>query len=390
MKIDPLSSQIIEVSSGGIYLHNHLITPTSYTYICTRLTIRKADLIPEEQYKRLLNMDLSQISRFIGETRYQQEVNELAGHMSGIELIETALTTNMARTFRNILEISPGALQELARRYLARWDIVNVMTIMRGKQFELEKPGIREVLFPAGSLSEQKLDSLLSQREMCDVVDALSDWDLYPVLSNVCELGYRKGLFAELENSLFISYYTNLYRDAKTGIRGGNAILPYLRIEIDITNIRNMFRLRAGSREKDITSYMIPGGNIRQPEFQRIFQTEDREQFFLEMQKTNIFGLVTKALQDLRCDKNVCEADAADMIWLRWSERRTPLFAVMTAVNRVRLHQMDAMARRFPFSVLPILSYLDRKRYEVNNLRAIARGKEFGLNSDQIFQYLVL
>ena len=60
------------------------------------------------------------------------------------------------------------------------------------------------------------------------------------------------------------------------------------------------------------------------------------------------------------------------------------------AITRIRLQQMDALSRRYPFSVLPVLAYLERKRYEVANLRAIARGKAFGLPADRIWQYIVL
>ena len=46
-------------------------------------------------------MDLNQISRFIGETEYQNEINELAGSLSGIALIEAALTKNLAVTYQS-------------------------------------------------------------------------------------------------------------------------------------------------------------------------------------------------------------------------------------------------------------------------------------------------
>jgi V/A-type H+/Na+-transporting ATPase subunit C len=80
--------------------------------------------------------------------------------------------------------------------------------------------------------------------------------------------------------------------------------------------------------------------------------------------------------------------NAADYFWKRWERREKPQYSIMMAVQRYRLHRLDDIARRYPFSILPILSYLEHKRYEVNNLRTIARGKQFGLESDQIKKYL--
>lgn len=335
-------------------------------------------------------MDLNQISRFIGETEYQQEINELAGKLSGISLIEAALTRNLAETYQGVIRIAPGSLHELAERYLARWDIWNVMLMLRSIQFGIPAGQVRQVLIPAGGLSPGKIESLLSHNSLCDVVDGLKGWEFHEVLHRVCGGGYHKGLFAEVENALYIAFYSNLYRDARSGIRGGDAILPYLRFEIDIINIRNIFRMRAGSRVDDIRPFIVPGGNLHPDYFQTIYHTEDKQQFLAEMQHAKILPIIMSALKEVLCDESICEMDAAEHIWKRWSERKTPRFAVVMAVSRLRLHRLEKIARRHPFSVLPILSYLEHKRYEVNNLRAIARGKQFGLEPDHIRRYLVI
>ncbi|PWR72061.1 V-type ATP synthase subunit C [Methanospirillum lacunae] len=371
-------------------MHHFPITPTAYIYICTRLTVRKARLIKKDQYMRLLNMDLNQISRFIGETEYQNEVNELAGSLSGIALIEGALTRNLAETYQSVVAITPGTLHELTVRYLARWDIWNVMLVLRSRQFNIPADQIRQVLIPAGGISPGQIEALLSQRTINDIIEGLEKWELYPILKDGFATGYRKGLFAEVENSLYMSFYKNYYKDAKSGIRGGDAILPYMRFEIDIVNIRNLFRLRAGSRVTDIKPYIIPGGNLRPEYFQQMYPVEDKQQFVAGMQQAKILPILMEALQDVRCNESVCEADAADLIWKLWAERKTPLFAMMMAVTRLRLHRLEQISRRYPFSVLPILSYLEHKRHEVANLRAIARGKQFGLDADHIRRYLVM
>ena len=52
--------------------------------------------------------------------------------------------------------------------------------------------------------------------------------------------------------------------------------------------------------------------------------------------------------------------------------------------------QMAFQTRLHPFSIYPVLSFLEDKRYEVANLRTIARGKQVNLPSEEIKGYLVI
>src|SRR5512136_2774699 len=120
-----------------------------YIYICTRMRVRKTTLLPREEYMRMLNMSLPEITRIIGETEYRQEIDELSPVFNGIDLIETALSWNLAKEYQKIQEIMPGALKQFTRSYLRRWDIQNALTVIRGKR-QGEKTGkIKEILVPA-------------------------------------------------------------------------------------------------------------------------------------------------------------------------------------------------------------------------------------------------
>ena len=46
-------------------------TPDAYIYVCTRLRVRRSLLLPREEFLRMLNMDLPEIVRHVGETGYK-------------------------------------------------------------------------------------------------------------------------------------------------------------------------------------------------------------------------------------------------------------------------------------------------------------------------------
>ena len=48
-----------------------------YIYVCTRMRMGKSKLLPKEEYQRMLNMSVSEITRIIGETESKQEIDEL-------------------------------------------------------------------------------------------------------------------------------------------------------------------------------------------------------------------------------------------------------------------------------------------------------------------------
>ncbi|PKG31269.1 V-type ATPase subunit, partial [Methanoregula sp.] len=123
-----------------------------YIYVCTRMRVRKAKLLPREEYMRMLNMSISEITRIIGETEYKQEIDELGTTFRGIDLIEVALSWNLAKEYQKIQKITPGNLKQFTQSYLRRWDIQNILTILRGKMHGERAGKIKEILVPAGSL----------------------------------------------------------------------------------------------------------------------------------------------------------------------------------------------------------------------------------------------
>jgi V/A-type H+-transporting ATPase subunit C len=343
---------------------------TNYIYACTRMRVRRSLLIPREDYLRMLNMSLPEITRFVGETSYRSEIDELGTSFSGINLVEVALSWNLAKEYQSILELVPGDLKHFTASYLRRWDIQNVVTILRGKMQGMAPGKIKEVLVPAGRLDKVALDRLLAEDSPERVVEALRGERFYPVLEKELPRAMETGSFAHLENELYKGYYARLIADAKEGVKGGNIFLKYIELEIDTRNIQNLFRLRAGHVLEDVRELMIPGGSFSVEELQRLSALEDREEFIDALKRQVWMVPLLNTLEEIRGKEAIHEVEVA--------------------LTRVQLEQMERMSKRYPFSILPILVYLEEKKHEVANLRALARGKEAGLPGERLQGYLVM
>jgi len=318
----------------------------------------------------MLNMSLPEIIRFIGDTSYRPEIDELGTSFSGIDLVEEALSWNLAKEYQKILELVPGDLKYFSLSYLRRWDIQNVVAILRGKMQGVYPGKIKEVQVPAGKLDKVALDRLLTEESPERVVEALKSERFYPTLEKEIGGAMETGSFAHMENELYKGYYARLIEDAKEGVKGGDIFLKYIQLEIDMRNIQTLFRLRTGHVQEDVRDMMIPGGTFSVDELQQIFGLDDRDEFIDALKRRVKMVPLLNALEEIR--------------------RMSALHEIEVALTRVQLDQMERISKRYPFSVLPVIVYLEEKKYEVANLRALARGKEAGIPGERLKGYLVM
>ncbi|MCE5298065.1 MAG: V-type ATP synthase subunit C [Methanoregulaceae archaeon] len=344
--------------------------PVPYVYVCTRMRVRKSKLIPREDYLRLLNMSIPEITRFIEETQYKREIDELASSFQGIDLIELALSWNLAKEYQSIQEISPGILKRFTRSYLRKWDIQNVLTIFRGKTQGMKPGKIREILVPAGEMDRVFLDRLVKEENPERILEALKGKSVYPVIAAGFATAITEESFAKIENELYKEFYANLLSEAMSGFKGGKQFLEYILLDIDMMNIRNMFRLRADRLLEKAGTMMIPGGTFSIGDFEDLIVLEDEKDFIEALKSKLKLKSLLVLLDELSSEKSLREIEI-DLI-------------------KVQLAQMESLSKLNPFSIHPILTYLEKKKYEIFNLRAIARGKEVNLPTDRIRGYLVM
>jgi V/A-type H+-transporting ATPase subunit C len=235
-----------------------------------------------------------------------------------------------------------------------------------------EKAGkIKEILVPAGSLDRAILDHLLAEDSVDKIIESLKGYRMYPsVFAREYPLAKDSGLFSRLENALYKQFYEEIIEEAESGIKGGNLFLEFIRLEIDIKNVKTLFRLRADEFREDAQGFYIFGGSLSVQDFINLNAIKDQNEFIDAIKAQIRNESLHLLLEELKGPKKVRDIEVR--------------------LTRVKLEQMETMSKRNPFSIHPILVYLEKKKYEVFNLRALARGKESKLPSEKIADYLVM
>src|SRR5581483_2789222 len=105
----------------------------NYAYVTARVRAKKNQLLGADEYPKMLARDPSEIAKALQEGAYKAEIDELASRYRGAELVERATRLNLGRTYAQIQGFATGALAASVGLYLARYDVQNVKTIIRGK-----------------------------------------------------------------------------------------------------------------------------------------------------------------------------------------------------------------------------------------------------------------
>ncbi|MFQ6095495.1 MAG: V-type ATPase subunit, partial [Thermoplasmata archaeon] len=216
----------------------------NYPYVCARVKGKKSRLLSKDTYARLLKMEIPSISRFLGEGQYRDEMLALGAKYSGVDLIEMATRDNLAKIFRQIIEFSEGDLKTMISRFLDRWDLWNIKTIIRGKSYGASEEEIIEALIPAGSSSTEFLLKLVEEETIEEVMEELKDTIYYHALQEVRGEEEEFPPIAVFEDALDRAYYTYLLEIVPPTTLPLKLFRMFIQKEIDMVNLRTLLRAR--------------------------------------------------------------------------------------------------------------------------------------------------
>ena len=337
-------------------------------YVIARVRARRASLLGEDAYRRLVRMDPAGIARFLEDDAYSAQINALGTRHGGTDLIEYALNANLAQTYRDLLGWADGQLYDLIARYLRRYDVWNIKTVLRGIYSEVDAETVGDDLILAGELEEQRLRALADLGAIEQVVEALERTVYGDALAEAYDAYVSSGLLFPLENALDRTYYDQLLTDLPGG-QQTRAYVEFLTAEVDFTNIINMLRLSRSGAALDPAAYFLDGGAL----------------FRLE----TVDALVQNPDELLATIRESAYGDRLSGM-LAAVETGASLIPAEHAVEAALLETADSLGYENPLSITPVLSFILAKRREVDNIRAIARGREAGLDVETLESEVVI
>lgn len=346
---------------------------TNYPYAIARVAAKRAKLLPPSEYEKVLKMDVPEVTRFVGDSVYKVEVDELASKFSGLDLLEAALTVNEERTYEQVRKMVGGAGGAIINLFLDRYHYQDLKTLLRGKQAGAGREELLREMVLENAETYELFAPLLSEdiKGIPDLIVALEnqggesrDW-----ASILREVPAGSGL-SRYEDALDRAYYARLLDGlSHSNQKGSREVLEFVRREVDTRNLLNAARWVAAGETGDFSPYVIPGGrHLKVADVMALSRAKDLD-----------------ALAEQLTDKKLSQEVQDGLAQARKTGRLGPFQA---AVWRSHLQELEKLAHGAPLSLVPILLFLVRKHREVATLRAVARGKAAGLSENRLRELL--
>lgn len=341
----------------------------TYPYTYARVSAMKSKLIKRDDYQKLLKMKVAEIAKFLQETEYKREIDELAVSQLGIHHVEAALNKNLVRAFRKLKKIAEGNLRIIIEEYLKRKDISNLKSVFRGKFTSADERYVESLLIPAGSFSRTYLMQLFRKESIEEIAKSIPFVDLKEAVAKYKE---QHSLF-DIENALDRHYYSEILEFSKHIPKQGNLFRTFLEHEIDVLNIKTILRLKREQFDsKEIEKYLFfSGARIKKHALLALARMADANEAVAALKKMG-YG---NAPESRSADNNSKEGGA-----------------IMDFELQLNHHLLDRAAlllHQNPLSIDVILGFMFAKEIEIRNLKTIIKGKQLGLDEAFMARELV-
>ncbi len=356
---------------------------SDYGYANARLRAMKSRLLTRSDYAELLDEpSIEDVIAQLTHTVYQPEIEAALVKTVGWECLSEGLRRHLANTLARITKFFDDTPLRLWQMLIARWEVFNLKTILRGQAHHIAASEILDVLIPAGELKESDYSRLAQQTSVRATVDLLATWN-DPYAQPLREALSRytgRGDLAELELALDRARYESAFKQlADLEDENADTVRKTLMTEIDAANILTVIRVseRGGSArlEKRYGSVvpaalLIKGGGSAS---QKLFAHKD-------------VPAIDALVRELS-DTHFGDALARGMV--RHAEKKS-VGVFEDEVDAKLMQQNIALFRRDPLSIGIAIAYLTALVNEVRNLRVIGRGKDVGWKREEIEKELRL
>ena len=337
---------------------------SNYAYAATRVRARRSRLLGPESYAQLLNMEFSEIARYIQDLEYRREIDKYGATLRGADLLEAALLDNRSTEIGEVIGFCTGDLRMGVAAYAERYNVRAIKVLLRGIFDEVDS---EELLKQVSPMSDSQLDlytQIAASENIEGAVEQLEATKYYELLQEALE-NRKSDSLQPLEDALDKAYYQDLVSSLPSSGAADRIYRGFVQVQIDVANLKTVMRLRhrglGGHGE-----LLISGGTIDETLLTATNSVTDIIPILEGTAYQEVLQPVIENFEDNGLNK-----------------------AIQALENHVSITSRR-YSYLYPLSILPILDYLLRKEKEVRNLRTIVRGKDLKLSNERIKEIMVV
>ncbi len=295
---------------------------------------------------------------------YKQDLEEFGGTNIQEEMIDFALSKNLARRIGRLVDISPATDRKLVRSIVSKWELSNIKLAIEAKGRKEPYESISRYIVDEGRYNKQAVKEAMAEESVESLISKLMINSPYTHILRAAAEEYKKRKRTlDAVNAIDIGYYSTL-GSAVTKLRSVHQQSSrMLKTSIDVRNLMLLIKAkRSGVKFNDLSALLAEHGTISREELSKMYEN-------------------AKDIESLVSSIKGAEMQNALDVYRKSKNRELLIFEI--ALKNSMLKDSVRLLGHSVLSFGSILAYLYFKEIEVDTLRIVIHGNMYGLSNEE-------
>lgn len=357
---------IVGVAAASVAVANSARSVTPYAFLMAKIRAWEARMLSEGKMESLAEAE--SIQSLVSGLRGSDYEADLEGLPDTAYDLESALSRHLYRTYDDILNLIPVRGVPFLKKFAERLELGNLKLVIQAVAGNADRELATMHLVDGIVFSKERLEIMIKSENMEQLIEQLSETEYYDELSKFIEPGEFEPL--EMMRSIEHSYYMSVWKRAEDlGSKNRKVARDLLGREIDLLNVKLLFRLKAGGVGPDvILKNLVPiEGTLKAVLLRMCAQADSIESVKNILSSSPLKSVLVPIFSSAGSDVGELEK-MLDESLLDYT-KVTSLFK--------------------PLTIATPLSYLYGTHAEIRNVRTLARGIEDGISPGDLRRLLL-
>ncbi len=342
-----------------------------YGYSSARVKAMESRLITNKTMQEIMNAkDAGSIISILFQSDYKKDLEEYGGQEIKSEMIDFALSKNLAKNVTKLVQISPTTERKLTRAIAGKWSLYNVKIALEAKDRKLSYDAIARYIIDYGQYDSAFIKDVMREDSIEGMINKFMINSPYKdILKEGLEVYKKTKSGIEAVAAIDKAYYKFL-GTVIIGLRVvDNSSARIVKMDIDMKNLIYLIKAkRAEMKFNDLSDNLIESGNMSVADLEQMYNgSKDIETMVLQAK-----------LYDLKGAVDIYKESKTKQLLVFEIGIRNAIFN-----NSIKLLNHSIL------SYGAILAYAYMKEIEIFTLRVIINSRLYGLSKEETQRLIV-
>ena len=338
---------------------------TKYGYSSARVKAMESYLLGSRRMEEIMNAkDTGSVVAMLYQEDYKEDLEEFGGVEIQNELIDFALSRNLARRMSKLRDVAPTTDRRMVRNIVSRWDLSNIKLAIEAKARKATYESISRYIIDVGRYNRQAIKEAMAEEGVDGAMAKIMLNSPYADILRPAFEEYKKGRrVADAINAIDSGYYKELGNTVTMlrAVHQESALM--LKIDIDVRNLMLLIKAkRVSLKFSEVEKMIAEHGTLDRQELSKMYENSKDLEAFVESIKV---------------------ADLQYALDAYRKSRNKELLVFEIALKNSMLRNSVRLLGHSILSFGTILGYSYLKEIEVAALRIIIQGSIYGLSREE-------